>query len=75
MSPVGLIHNAAFDPQTVKLLTAAYEEACLTAGDPAPPTKELFAKRIISAAQRGERGVGKLKDFALAGLSDIADAG
>ena len=75
MSPVRLIHSAAFDPNTVKLLTAAYEEACRAAGDPALAIKELLAKRIISAAQQGERGVGKLKDFALAGLGDIADPG
>jgi hypothetical protein len=75
MAPVRLIQSAAFDPDTVKLLTAAYEEACRAAGDPTPATKELFARRIISAAQRGERGVGKLKDFALAGLGDIADVG
>ena len=75
MAPVRLIHSAAFDPDTVKLLTAAYKEACRAAGDPTPATKELFARRIISAAQQGERGVEKLKDFALAGLGDIADAG
>jgi hypothetical protein len=75
MSPVRLIHSTAFDPETVRLLTAAYEEACAAAHEPAPETKELFARRIIRAAQRGERAVGRLKDFALAGLSDIADAG
>jgi hypothetical protein len=75
MSPVRLIHSTAFDPETVKLLTAAYEAACVAAHDAAPATKELFARRIIQAAHRGERVVGKLRDFALAGLSDIADAG
>jgi hypothetical protein len=75
MSPVRLIYNAAFDPETVKLLTAAYEEACAVANDPLPATKELFAQRIIQAAHQGERAVGKLRDFALGGLSDVAEAG
>jgi hypothetical protein len=75
MLPIQLIHNPAFDPETIKLLTTAYEEACAAANDPAPETKDLFARRVIRAAQRGERAVERLKDFALAGLSDIADAG
>jgi hypothetical protein len=73
MSPVRLIQNASFDPETVKLLTTAYDAACAAANDPTPETKELFARRIIEAARRGERAVDRLRDFALRGPSDIAD--
>ncbi len=34
---------------------------------------EVMAKRIIAAARKGERGVTRLRDIALAGLKDVKD--
>ncbi len=76
MSPERIIHGASFDPKTTHLMAAAFDEACREVGDGQPlPVKELMAKRIIEAAHRGERDVQRLKEFALASLNPIADAG
>ena len=68
MSSIWALHNVVFDPDTVKVLTASYEQACRFAGNPSVPTKELFARRILQAAKRGERDVEKLTECALAGV-------
>jgi hypothetical protein len=72
MSPVRLINGAAFDSETTRLLVAAYEQACAQAGrDPSPSLKELFAKRILQAATRGERDLERLTAYALEGTHDL----
>ncbi len=52
-----LSEYAAFDPDAIKAMTAAYDHLCVAlhlvdAGD---PLKEIIAKKIIEHAQRGER--------------------
>jgi hypothetical protein len=76
MSSIWALHNVVFDPDTVKVLTASYEQACRFAGNPSVRTKDLFAKRILQAAKRGERDVQKLTECALVGLASegMADA-
>ena len=76
MSSIWALHNVVFDPDTVKVLTASYEQACRFAGNPSVPAKELFARRILQAAKRGERDVERLTECALAGLASggLADA-
>ena len=66
MSPVRLFNSAAFDPETTRLLVAAYEAACAQAGPgQSASVKELFAKRILQAATRGERDQQRLRAYAL----------
>jgi hypothetical protein len=75
MASIWPLHNVVFDPDAVKVLAASYEQACRFAGNPSVPTKELFAKRILQAAKRGERDVEKLTECALVGLAGgMADA-
>jgi len=71
--------NRAFDPETIYLLAAAFENAweSLTArgdriDDPlkAAHSREVLAKRIIKLAQRGERDSIRLCDDALAYLRE-----
>ena len=71
--------NRAFDPETVHLLAAAFENAwkSLTArgdrfADPlkAAHSREVLAKRIFALAQRGERDSTRLCDYALAYLRE-----
>jgi hypothetical protein len=74
MSPVRLIHGASFDPETTTLLVEAYENACATAGaDASASLKELFAKRVLQAASRGERDREKLTAYALHGTHKLPD--
>ena len=69
--------TGAFDPETIHLLAAAFENAwrSLTArgdrlADPLKVThsREVLAKHIIELAQRGERDPIHLRDDALAYL-------
>ena len=71
--------NRAFDPETVHLLAAAFENAwkSLTArgdrfADPlkAAHSRDVLAKHIIELAQRGERDSIRLCDGALAYLRE-----
>jgi hypothetical protein len=65
--------TAAFDPQVVRIITVAFEEAweLLTQADstlakrrPAA-TRERLAKRIIELARHGERDPRRLRDSAV----------
>jgi hypothetical protein len=73
MSPLRLIRNAAFDPETTALMGLAYEKA--TSGCTDNSARELMAKRIIEGARRGERDVEKLAAYGLQGIEGRADAG
>jgi hypothetical protein len=75
MSPIRLIHGAAFDPETVHTLALAYEHACASIRSDDVSVRETIARRIIEAGRRGERDVKKLAANALEGLGGIAEAG
>jgi len=66
--------NGAFFPEEVQILVAAFDDAWArlqSSGAPfaeeayAPAAREILAKRIIMAAQRGERNPRQLTDDAL----------
>jgi len=75
MSPIRLIHAAAFDPEITRIIGLAYEQECTSLASDDLSVRETIAKRIIEAARRGERDVENLAAYALEGLSGIADAG
>jgi hypothetical protein len=63
-------HNSAFDPQTVVLLEAAFDEAWLTlksVGNKTVKPDEL-ARSVLRLAMEGERDIVRLSDGALEGL-------
>ncbi len=68
---VDLFRGAAFDPETVEVLCAAYEKARASLHDRGQPqiVREIIAQRIIAAAKRGERDPDALCAAGLAGLS------
>jgi hypothetical protein len=77
MSIVPLLAKSSFDPEFIKTLVAAYEDAWRkieTSGSTfASPryrrvAKEIIAKRIIDMAQRGEIEPQQLADDAVAYL-------
>jgi len=63
-------HNSAFDPQTLVLLEAAFDEAWLTlkvSGNKTVKPDEL-ARSVLRLAMEGERDPVRLSDGALEGL-------
>ena len=82
MPIAALLKNAAFDPETVALLSAAFDPAWntveksgspLATGGQAPLTRERLAKRIIEMGQKGERDRQRLVNDALAHLAKAPD--
>jgi hypothetical protein len=70
--------KGVFDPEEVEVLTAAFDDAwarleasrALFAEEAyAPAAREILAKRIIMAAQKGERNRQQLTDDAMRHLS------
>ena len=74
--PISRINaNAAFDPQAVKALAAAYDAACavLHVVDRADPRTTIVAKKIIEHTQQGERDPIRLRDLVLIELQRSPD--
>jgi hypothetical protein len=59
--------GGSFDPETVQILQDALDEAwaSLVPAQQTPATKSEMAKRILAAADEGERDPAKLKSLAL----------
>ena len=51
------LHNQAFDPETIQVMSSAFTKVCASLGlsDRSDPITELLARHIIKAAQRGIR--------------------
>lgn len=75
MPGLRLIEGASFDPETIRLMGLAYEQACLTLGADNIAARELVAKRIIEAARRGERDLTKLAAYGIDGLAGTRRTG
>jgi len=74
MSPHNLIQDSAFEPETVALLTLAYEAAVMLIGREQPTlVLETVAKRILEIAARGERDPQKLVAYAIRGIVPGSD--
>jgi hypothetical protein len=74
--PISRINdNAAFDPQAVKTLAAAYDDAraVLHVIDNSDPRATIVAKKIFEHAQHGERDPIRLRDLVLIELQSNPD--
>jgi hypothetical protein len=62
-----LLKFAAFDPEMIASMTAAYEDALrvLRLADRQDPITELVAKKIIEIAQLGESDPARIREQAL----------
>jgi len=60
----------AFDPESIQVLSAAYDRAMRELHDNGQPVlvQEIVARRIIQLAARGERDPERLSETALASL-------
>jgi hypothetical protein len=70
LSVLRFIPIGAFDDATVRGIGRAFDAACKELNDTGQPAvvHEVMFKRIIAAAQRGERDVTQLRDAALIGI-------
>jgi hypothetical protein len=70
MPIVGLTKNGSFEPDEIRLMTDAFEDACRVLGlaDPANPWRDIVAKKIIEAGQAGERDQSRLLECGLNAL-------
>jgi hypothetical protein len=61
------VPRGVFDDAATKILGEAFDAACTALHDTGQPAvvHEVMARRIISAARRGERDVTRLRDAAL----------
>ena len=71
---VDLFCSTAFDPETVKLLSDAYDKARKLLHDNGQPyiVNEVIAERIIALAKQGERNPDRLCKGALTALKNRA---
>jgi hypothetical protein len=65
-----ILQNSGFDPETIEIMTTAYERARTTLGlvDRSDPLTEIVAKKVIEVAQTGVRDPAQMCDQALAAL-------
>lgn len=76
MAPHRLIQGAAFEPDTIELLSRAYAAAVALVGRGQPSlVLETIAKQIIDIAGRGERDPQKMVEYAVRGVEPMPDAG
>jgi hypothetical protein len=70
MAIYGYLQNSGFDPETIKIMTTAYEAARERLGliERSDPLTELVAKKVIEIAQTGVRDPGQLCDRVVASI-------
>jgi hypothetical protein len=58
----GISQGGIYDPQTISVMTAAYDMACVTfpGANPSISDRETVAKRILQASSSGVSNVGML---------------
>jgi hypothetical protein len=58
-----LTHGGPFEPEEIRLMTAAFEDACRILGleDPTNSQRDIVAQKIIEAALAGERDPARLR--------------
>ena len=64
---IQLFQDTAFDPELIQLMGQAYDKACQAMHESGQPAivREIIAKKILQAANKGERDPGKLCEQAL----------
>jgi hypothetical protein len=65
-----ILQGAAFDPETIQLMTTAYEDTLRGLGlvDRSDPITEIVAKKIIEVTQSGARDADQIRHRALIAL-------
>ena len=76
MPAVRWIQEISFDPEAIKVISAAFDKACSELGliDRRDPLAELLARKIIEAAQGGERDPQRIQQHAMDEMGAAAAA-
>jgi len=71
-----LLQYSAFEPEDLKAMTVAFEQALsdLKLADRTDPLAEQVARKVIEFAQRGERDPMRLRQGAVEALTDVTQA-
>ena len=73
---IHVFKNSVFDPEAVKALVAAFDDACAALHlDRNDPSATLVARKIIEHARHGKRDPIRLREAVLAEVRAAADAG
>jgi hypothetical protein len=66
------LKEAAFDPQAIEAISAAFEAVCasLQLVDRNDPVTEIVARKVIEVAGTGERDPVRIRDLVLLALND-----
>jgi hypothetical protein len=66
------LKEAAFDPQAIEAISAAFEAVCasLQLVDRSDPVAEIVARKVIEVAGTGERDPVRIRDLVLLALND-----
>ena len=69
---LSFIPRGVFDDAATKVLAEAFDAACKALRDTGQPevVHEVMARRIITAARKGERDIERLRQAALAALAN-----
>lgn len=72
MSIYRLLQHSAFEPEFITIITGAYEDACRELGlaGPTDARRDTVAKKIIEAAQTGERDRRRLAQRAVEAVGE-----
>ena len=70
MSIRSFMQPGAFEPEAIAVMSEAFEAALKELEDTGDVMREVIAIRIIAEATLGERDPVRLREAALAGLSD-----
>jgi hypothetical protein len=67
-----LLQNSAFEPEIIAVMTGAFDDACRELGlaSVSDQRRDVVAKKIIEAAQTGERDRRRLAEFAVTALRE-----
>ena len=69
--------RGAFDPETLEILRAVFDEACLalSPGQHTPSMRSTLAERILRKAGEGERDPVRLRAYALMQVASPLEIG
>jgi hypothetical protein len=69
------LKEAAFDPEAIKAISAAFEAVCesLQLRNRSDPITEIVARKVIEVAGTGERDPERIRDLALLALKELGE--
>ena len=69
------LKGATFDPQTIEVMSAAFEAVCasLQLLNRTDPVTEIVARMVVEVARTGERDPERIRDLVLISLNESGE--